>query len=134
MASEWRGVRHTGRGLLTCVALAALLGLLTGCGAAGEVDAVASGGGGLGRGDGSATLEWDPPTMNEDGSPLTDLAGYKVYYGPGPRQYSEVVDVGDTTEYTVDFLPSGRIYFAVAAYDFSGNESFFSNEVSKSFP
>ena len=27
------------------------------------------------------TLSWDPPTTNADGTPLTDLAGYKVYYG-----------------------------------------------------
>jgi hypothetical protein len=33
---------------------------------------------------GQATLSWDPPTTNVDGTPLTDLAGYKVYYGtPG---------------------------------------------------
>lgn len=127
------GLGSLGRVRLASVMLATLALTLVGCGAAGVSDGAAPRGG-LGTGTGIAELEWEPPTANEDGSPLTDLAGYKVYYGDGPRQYSEVVDIGDTTQYTVDFLPSGRIYFAVAAYDLSGNESFFSNEVSKSFP
>ena len=32
-------------------------------------------------GSGSATLDWTPVTQNTDGTVLTDLAGYKVYYG-----------------------------------------------------
>ncbi len=31
---------------------------------------------------GTITLAWDAPTTNTDGTPLTDLAGYKIYYGP----------------------------------------------------
>jgi len=30
---------------------------------------------------GSALLSWNAPSTNEDGTPLTDLAGYKIYYG-----------------------------------------------------
>ena len=30
---------------------------------------------------GSMSLSWTPPTQNTDGSALTDLAGYKLYYG-----------------------------------------------------
>lgn len=45
-------------------------------------------GGGNGDSDGasgsSVTLSWDAPTKNEDGSDLTDLLGYKVYYGTSP--------------------------------------------------
>ncbi len=29
---------------------------------------------------GQAILSWTAPTTNEDGTPLTDLAGYKLYY------------------------------------------------------
>jgi hypothetical protein len=29
----------------------------------------------------TATLTWDAPTTNADGTPLTDLAGYRIYYG-----------------------------------------------------
>jgi flagellar hook assembly protein FlgD len=31
------------------------------------------------NGDGTVTLMWEPPTTNEDGSPLTDLVGYNIY-------------------------------------------------------
>ncbi|HZX49313.1 MAG TPA: fibronectin type III domain-containing protein, partial [Nitrospirota bacterium] len=50
---------------------------------------------------GQAILTWDPPTTNSDGSPLTDLAGYKVYYGPTSGNYSAVIDVANVTGYTV---------------------------------
>ncbi len=81
---------------------------------------------------GSITLSWDPPTTNEDGSPLTDLAGYKIYYGTSSRNYSFYINVGNVNSYTINNLTEGAIYyFAVTAYDISGNESKFSNEVSK---
>jgi len=85
----------------------------------------------------SATLSWEPPTTNADGTPLNDLAGYKVYYGKAPGDRSTTKDVGlpDTTEYTINNLDSGtRYYFAVTAYDTSGNESDFSEEVYKDIP
>ncbi len=76
------------------------------------------------------TLSWDPPTTNADGTPLTDLAGYKVYYGNASGNYTSNLDVGNVTTYTVTGLQPGTYYFAVTAYDTSGNESDFSNEVS----
>lgn len=56
-----------------------------------------------------------------------DLAGYKVYYGyaPGDRQY--VVNVGLVTKYQFGFMQD--TWLAVTAYDLTGNESGFSNEV-----
>src|SRR4030065_2503178 len=50
---------------------------------------------------GQAILTWDPPTTNSDGSPLTDLAGYKVYYGPTSGNYNTVLNVANVTGYTV---------------------------------
>jgi hypothetical protein len=80
----------------------------------------------------SVTLYWDAPTTNEDGSPLTDLAGYRVYYGLASRNYSHFIDVGNVNAYTINNLTGGLIYyFAVTAYDFSGNESKYSNEAAK---
>jgi hypothetical protein len=79
----------------------------------------------------SATLVWNPPTTNADGTPLVDLAGYKVYYGTSSLNYPWNVDVGNVTTYTIDTLtPEVTYFFAVTAYDTSGNESEFSNEVS----
>ena len=77
------------------------------------------------------TLSWDAPTTNADGTPLTDLAGYKIYYGTSSHAYSTAIDVGNVTKHMVSNLENGVVYyFAVTAYDTSGNESNFSNEVS----
>jgi hypothetical protein len=83
----------------------------------------------------SAVLSWDPPTTNEDGTSLDDLAGYKVYYGTSSGNYSTTIDVGNVVTYEVTNLTAGATYyFATAAYDTSGNESGYSAEVSKAFP
>lgn len=74
----------------------------------------------------NVTLSWDPNTE-------PDLAGYKVYYGTSSRNYTETIDVGNTTTYQITGLSEGTYYFAVTAYDTSNNESDFSEEVSKTF-
>src|SRR3989344_2093573 len=88
-----------------------------------------------------AVLTWDYPTTNTDGTVLTDLAGFKVYYGTASGNYSTVIDVAFATcvtaspcsssTFTVTNLSVATYYFAVTAYDTSGNESEFSDEVSK---
>jgi hypothetical protein len=75
------------------------------------------------------TLSWDPPTTNVDGSPLTDLAGFVVYYGPESGVYTRSIDAGKVDKYTVNFLDNGTYFFAVTAYDTIWNESAYSNEV-----
>ncbi|MEW6600288.1 MAG: MopE-related protein [Nitrospirota bacterium] len=83
----------------------------------------------------SVVLTWTPPTANDDGTPLNDLAGYNVYYGTSSGNYSESIDVGDVLTYQVDNLSTGvTYYFTTTAYDTSGNESGYSNEMSKTFP
>jgi hypothetical protein len=77
---------------------------------------------------GSVTLSWDAPTTNSDGSPLSDLAGYKVYYGTSSGSYTNSVDVGNIAGASVSSLASGSWCFAVTAYDTSGNESNYSGE------
>jgi len=77
------------------------------------------------------TLSWDAPTTNADGTTLTDLAGYNVYYGTSSGNYSQNIDVGNVLNYMASNLENGVVYyFAVTAYDTSGNESDYSNEVS----
>lgn len=84
---------------------------------------------------GQATLSWVPPVTNEDGTPLTDLTGYVIYYGMAPGSYSENINVGNVTSYTVDRLKHGHTYFfTVTAYDTSFNQSRYSNIASKSIP
>lgn len=80
---------------------------------------------------GSATLSWDVPTTNTDGTPLTNLAGYKIYYGTSSGNYTKIIDVGNVTTYVINNLAPGTYYFTTSAYDTSGIESGYSNEVSK---
>jgi hypothetical protein len=66
---------------------------------------------------------------------LANLAGYKLYYGQSSRTYDFVKTIGDQTTYAISGLEQGRTYFVtVTAYDASGNESSFSNEVSVTIP
>ena len=44
---------------------------------------------------GSATLSWVPPTQNSDGSPLTNLASYRVYYGTSSGTYPNSMTVNN---------------------------------------
>ena len=77
---------------------------------------------------GTASLTWTAPTENEDGSLLTDLAGYRVYL-----DLSEPVVLAEVngTYVIVDGLKSGLQIFKVTALDTSGNESVFSGTAGK---
>jgi len=74
-------------------------------------------------------LSWVAPTKNIDGSTLEDLAGYKVYFGTESRKYTASYDVKNVTTYNIDNLRDGQYYFAVTAYDKSGNEGPYSKEI-----
>jgi len=69
-------------------------------------------------------LAWDAPTHNEDGSPIEDVCGYKIYYGTQSGAYDAYVSVGATNHVTIEGMVEGRTYYfcgqAVNAY---GNES-----------
>lgn len=82
---------------------------------------------------GTASLSWMPPNQNTDGSPLTDLAGYKVYWGLTPNDLTNSVTINNpgVTSYIVDNLTPATWYFAATAYDADGLESSFSNTASK---
>ena len=74
---------------------------------------------------GTATLDWMPPTENTDGSVLSNLAGYTVYYGTSPGNLTQSVKITNPglTAYTLGDLPSGTWYFAVTSYSSAGIES-----------
>lgn len=81
-------------------------------------------------------LIWDAPTTNEDGTLLTDLAGYKVYWSSTSGNYNSDDSVGvsaPTQTATISLQESQTWYFVVTALDDSGNESEYSDEVSDSF-
>ena len=85
---------------------------------------------------GSAELTWTAPTKNEDGSALTNLAGYKVRYGQSAGVLSQLRDIATpaTTSVTIEGLSAGTWYFTVASYTNAGVESAPTGAVSKTIP
>ena len=76
----------------------------------------------------SLTLAWD---VDSGGG----VAGYNVYYGVASRNYTSVVSAGNTGQATINGLTSGTTYFfAVTAYDATGLESGYSDEISYTVP
>lgn len=82
---------------------------------------------------GSVTLNWTAPTLNDDGSALTDLAGYKIYWGTAPGSYPNSVTINDpdATSYIVDNLAVGTYEFVATSFNTSNIESAYSNPVTK---
>jgi hypothetical protein len=71
----------------------------------------------------SITLAWDPNTE-------PDLQGYKIHYGPTRGNYTNTVNVGNVTNYTVAGLPAGSTFvFVATAYNTSNLESDYSEPV-----
>lgn len=84
---------------------------------------------------GAATLSWTPPTERTDGSPLTNLSGFNVYWGQKVGEYPNKATVSlGTTTYLVENLTPGIWYFVTTAFDTDKLESRFSNVASKVIP
>jgi Fibronectin type III domain len=81
----------------------------------------------------TAQLTWVAPTLNTDGTPLTDLSGYTISFGLSPTSLSQSVNVTDpsATSYTVTGLSPGTWYFEISAYSSAGTQSAPSNTASK---
>ena len=97
--------------------------------------------------DAASTVTWERPATNADGTPCTDLAGYKIYYDSdragAPYDGTDlnqgrspiVVPVSSlqnpaNPEYKLSGLEMNKSYYVtVTAYDFAGNESGFSNQI-----
>ena len=86
---------------------------------------------------GSATVSWVAPTQNTDGSPLSSLAGFHVYYGTSSTTLSQMQTVSSAAANSavVGSLTSGATwYFGVKAYTNTGVESAMSSVTSKAIP
>ncbi|MEL7185810.1 MAG: putative Ig domain-containing protein [Pseudomonadota bacterium] len=85
---------------------------------------------------GSVTLDWTAPTLNEDGTTLTDLAGYNLYWGTSVGNYPNSVSIGNpsVTTYTVDNLSPGTYYFVATAINSADEESNYSGVATKIVP
>jgi putative Ig domain-containing protein len=77
---------------------------------------------------GTVTLSWVAPTQNSDGSPLMDLAGYRIYYRKNSGSYNQAVRLENPsiTSYVVEQLSPATYYFAATAITTTGVESSFS--------
>jgi hypothetical protein len=86
-----------------------------------------------GTGTGSATVSWLPPQQNADGTALTDMAGFRIYYGSSADELSQMINIDTVgiTRYVIDNLATGTWYFAVAAFNSSGVEGPLSNIATK---
>jgi hypothetical protein len=73
----------------------------------------------------TANLTWTAPTLNDNGTDLTNLAGYNVYYGNSPTTMTSMTTVSDPTalSFKVSNLSHGTWYFAVSAYNSDGQTS-----------
>jgi hypothetical protein len=76
----------------------------------------------------AVTLTWDASTGG-------NVAGYRVYYGAGSRNYTNNLNVANQTAAAVTGLRPGiQYFFSVVAYNTWGIESEFSNEISFTEP
>jgi len=82
---------------------------------------------------GSVTLAWQEAMLRTDGTPLTNLAGYRIYFGTASGAYANRITIANPglSTYVVDNLPSGTYYFVMTEYDAAGNESAYSAQVSR---
>jgi hypothetical protein len=85
---------------------------------------------------GSVTIDWVAPTKNTNGSALTDLAGFRIYYGTSPSSLTQLVQVSSSTQTTTTIgnLAAGTWYFGGVAYTTTGAQSTMSSVVSTSVP
>lgn len=73
---------------------------------------------------GVATLRWEAPPSKLDGSPLDDLAGYRILFGRTAEDLDQSVLIDDPsiTSYEFTELAKGIWYFAVVAVNAGGLE------------
>jgi hypothetical protein len=82
---------------------------------------------------GAATLSWMPPTQNTDGSPLTNLSGYRIHYGTSASALNQVITLNNPgiTTYVIENLAPATYYFALRSVTSAGTESALSAVASK---
>lgn len=74
---------------------------------------------------GSTTISWTAPTQNVDGTTISSLAGYKIYYGTSEDALTQVAVVSNPslTRYVIENLMPATYYFSVVSVGAAGGES-----------
>lgn len=79
------------------------------------------------------SLSWVAPSAREDGTgmSLSEIAGFRVYYGAQPGDYSDTIEINDHTvvQLALASIPAGTYYVAISTVDTGGRESALSSEV-----
>jgi hypothetical protein len=85
---------------------------------------------------GQVSLRWTPPLENNDGSALTDLAGYRIYAGRTPTTLKTLIYIRTpaATRWFINSLESGYHFFAITAVNSAGIESIWSYKVTAHIP
>ncbi len=78
---------------------------------------------------GGVTLSWMPPAANADGSSLSNLTGYRIYYGTSSGMLIKTIQINNpsVSSYVIENLPAATYYFGVRAVTSKGTESPLSN-------
>ncbi len=78
-------------------------------------------------------LAWSAPSTNTDGTPVTNLAGFRIQYGSSASALDQSVYLQDPAArtWTSPALAPGNWYFGVRAVNALGLESALSNVASK---
>ena len=84
---------------------------------------------------GSITLRWVAPVTREDETPiqLSEIAGYRIYYGTSPGVYPVQLNINDGSivQTTLNDMAPGNYYIVITTIDMDGRESSFSEMVAK---
>ena len=85
---------------------------------------------------GTVTVNWIPPTQNTNGTPLVNLAGFRILYGRSANDLNQTAQIANpgVTSYVLADLAPGTWYIGIMAYTASGVESSLSNLASTTVP
>ena len=78
---------------------------------------------------GAVTVNWSTPTQNTNGTPLVNLAGFRIFYGTDPNNLSQSAQIANPglTSYVLSNLAAGTWYIGLSDYTASGVQSSLSN-------
>jgi hypothetical protein len=79
-------------------------------------------------------LTWSAPTENTNGTALTNLVGYNIYYGTSTGAMTNKININTVglLTYVIDNMASGNWYFSITSVNSAGMESVLSSTVQAS--